>query len=111
MAQELVSMKVDKAARDKRYSEPSIATDAPEYPYGLSLTLDEEALDKLGIDTLPATETHVMVYAKAMVTSVSVNESTGSGKRKSVSLQITDLCLEAPGSSKKTDAEAIFGKG
>jgi hypothetical protein len=112
MAKELVSMKIDKAAREKRYAEPAtLATDAPEYPWGVRLQLSDEELEKLGIDTLPAIESEVLVYAKAMVVSTSVEDSAGGPARKSLSLQITDLCLEAPGASKKSDAEAIFGKG
>ena len=103
----LVSMKIDRAAREAKYSEKSVAADAPAYPWGLSLTLDEEALDKLGIE-LPEVDEKVAVIAKATVTNVSSNSSAGGEKRRSVSLQITELCIE-PGASTKKAEEALYG--
>jgi len=102
-------MKMDKEARQKMY-EPSVLNDAPMYPYGLQLRLDEEALDKLGEDQLPDVGGTILVIAKARVTSVSSNESD-SGKRRNVELQITDLCLEAADGEQPTKvAAALYGK-
>ena len=108
--QKLVSMKIDKKAREKMAEPSTLLSDAPIYPYGLQLRLDEEALDKLGEDHLPEVGGTVMVLAKAKVTSVSSNESD-SGKRRNVELQITDLCLEAAANdTKKSDADVLYGK-
>lgn len=107
MAKELVNMKIDPKEREKGLPD-TVSADAPSYPWGLQLNLDEEALDKLGIETLPKVDGELMVLARATVTSVSSNESSGGGKRKSVSLQITDLCLEKP--SKNTDAAGALYK-
>jgi len=69
---------------------------SPSYPYGLQLRLDNESLEKLGIDKLPRVGGTVTVTAEAKVTSVSQNESEGgSGMRRSCELQITKLGLEA----------------
>lgn len=103
----LVSMKMDRKAREESMK-PSLVGDAPLYPYGLQLRLDDEALDKLGEDTLPEVGGSIMVIAKAKVTSVSSNESD-SGKRRNVELQITDLCLEDPGDD-TTKSAALYGK-
>jgi hypothetical protein len=104
----LVSMKMSKSEREEQ-SKPMMLGDAPIYPYGLQLRLDEEALDKLGETTLPAVGESVMVYAKAKVVSVSSNESTDGGKRRNVELQITDLCLEDPADDSAKSA-ALYGK-
>ncbi len=108
MAAKLVSMKIDRAAQEAKYSEKSVAADAPAYPWGLTLNLDEDALEKLGID-LPDVDTKVMVIAKARVTSVSANQSTGGEKRRSLSLQIEELCLEPGGTTKKAEA-MLYGE-
>src|SRR5688572_2836684 len=108
MADKLVSMKVDKAAREKKYAEPTVAADSPEYPWGLQLNLGDEELEKLGVEDLPGTDVAVKVYAVATVTRISVDESDGA-KRRSMTLQITDLCLE-PVKKKKSDLEILFAK-
>lgn len=105
----LASMKIDQNAREEKYklAETSAAPDGSQYPYGLQLQLDDEALDKLGIETLPRPDTEIVVYARATVTSVSSNASTGGEKRRSVSLQITDLSLETA-TKKKSNADVLF---
>ena len=101
----LVSMKMTKADREKRKETCiSESPDMPVYPWGLSITLDEEALAKLGIKELPKTETPLVLVANVDVTAVSSNDTIGGGERRSVSLQITDLALEpvaSPEASKK----------
>lgn len=103
----MASMKIDPKEREKRYKE-SVAVDAPTYPYGLCLHLDDEAMEKLGMATLPQVGKQVLVYALADVTSVSENESEGSGKRQSVSLQITDLALLPPPKEEQDAGEALY---
>lgn len=104
----MASMKIDKEEREKRYKE-TVAVDAPSYPYGLCLHLDDEAMEKLGMATLPQVGKQVLVYALADVTSVSEHESEGSnGKRQSVSLQITDLALLPPPKEEKDAGEALY---
>lgn len=101
MAAKLVSMKITPAELKKRTEPRSLAEgDAPAYPYGLSINLDDDALTKLGIgDDLPESETEMVLVAKVEVTNVSSSDSAGGGKRRSISLQITEMCLEE-GSSK-----------
>lgn len=67
-----------------------------QYPYGLSITLDDESLKKLGmLDALPAVGSEIQLTAKATVTSVSQNARAEPGdvadKEQRLSLQITDL--------------------
>lgn len=105
----LIDMKVDQKAREKRYKESTVAMDGgDEYPYGLRLRLGEEEIDKLGED-LPAVDTEMALVAVVKVTSVSSNESAGGGKNRSVELQVTKMCLEAP-SKAKSAAAALYGE-
>jgi hypothetical protein len=73
----------------------------PAYPYGLTIQLDDETLEKLGVKDLPAVGAEILLSAKAKVTSVSVNEQQDADgdkeadKRRSVGLQITDLDVPA----------------
>lgn len=110
MAEKLVSMKIDKAEREKKYSE-TVAADGPSYPYGLSMHLDEDVLEKLDLDSLPKVDSTVMIYAKATVTSVSSNSFPGGEKRRTVGLQITHLCLEAGGGSSESAEKKLYDKG
>jgi hypothetical protein len=105
----LTSMKISKAEREARYSEKSIATEGPMYPYGLSIQLDDESLEKLGIDVkdLAVGSTMVLV-AKVEISSVSSNESTGGPARQSASLQITEMCLEGEGAKASDAAKALY---
>lgn len=110
MAAKLVSMKLD-AKEQKKLMSPSLAEgDRPLYPWGLSISLDSDTLDKLGIKTLPEVGDSYMLVAMVDVTSTSSNESEG-GKNRSVGLQLTDLCLESEAKNVKSVSDALYGKG
>jgi len=89
----LVSMKQSKKEQ-KRDSPMTAGTEKDPYPYGLALSLEDGSLTKLGITTLPEVGSTVHLHGKATVESVSKSNSTEGGTRRSVCLQITDLCLE-----------------
>lgn len=91
----LVSMQLTAAEREEAMG-GSIAgkPQGPRYPWGLSVTLDNDTLDKLGL-TLPTVGKTLTLIARVAVTSVSsTTESPDGGPNRSVSLQITDLCVE-----------------
>lgn len=96
----LVSVKIDKATRDKLKEPSTIATDAPIYPWGLSINLDSDTLEKLEVDAddLKVGAT-LSLIAKVDVVSLSKNESQGSTPNQSVGLQITEMCLESAGAA------------
>lgn len=104
-----MAMSADEA---KEYGGPCVvAGDAPEgplYPYGLSLCLNDESLAKLGIDTLPAVGTELLIMAKVRVTGTRSSERQGGEKSNDVDLQITDMALSAP--VKEVDAQALYPK-
>lgn len=66
-------------------------SDGPRYPYGLCLRLDNDVLEKLGLTSMPAVGSKVMIEAVCEVNSVSQHDSKDGGKNKSLSLQITDM--------------------
>lgn len=107
----LVSMKITKADREPKADSVVSEVEAPEYPWGLQVRLDEKAIEKLGID-LPKVGSEQMLIAKVSVVSVSSsahNGPAGKSKHRSIELQITDLCLEdAP--AEKSDAAAELYK-
>lgn len=76
--------------------EPSVS----KYPYGLCISLDDETLEKLGLDgDLPASGDMIHLCAMAKVTNASCNERlTEDGKTevsRRVELQITNMALES----------------
>jgi hypothetical protein len=100
-------MKIDKAEREAQTAE-MVKSDGPEYPYGLSVHLDNDALEKVGLSTLPKVEGTMLLVARVKVVSVSSNEHEGMGKHRSVGLQITDMALEKDGGK---DAAATLYDG
>lgn len=72
----------------------SVEADTPEYPYGLRINMDDDSLKKLGITELPEVGTTMTLQARVEVVSVSQHESDN-GKHRDMSLQITDMALEA----------------
>jgi len=76
-----------------------------EFPYGLRIELDEDALKLLNIGKLPEIGAILELEARVVVKAVSSHTSEGQGVRRSVSLQITDMELE--GMSEKKSPEQI----
>ena len=76
------------------YTAPK-AAEAPKYPYGTTLDLNDDTLSKLGLESLPAVGTEVTIMAKAMVTRVSMYEEQG-GAESCMALQITDMDITVP---------------
>lgn len=86
----LVHMKRSKS--EKKASEVPTKSLGEDYPYGLEIRLDEDAMEKLEAD-LPAAGKTVKIVAKAKVKSSEVRDSD-EGKRRSCCLQITHMKLE-----------------
>lgn len=108
----LTNMKIDPKARENTSAaSPAGGSDQPIYPWGLQVTLDNEALETLGLERLPQVGTSMRLFAYVDVTSVSETEHTEGGKKtmhRSVSLQMTDLALE-PKTAKRADADVLYG--
>lgn len=86
----LADMKMSKEEKAD-YSQPS----PPEYPWGLSISLGNDELEKLGVDLDDEVCVGDMVHINAMakVTSHSLNENEDGPKRR-VELQIVFMALE-----------------
>jgi len=103
----LVSMKISKAEREKMNKPMALVGDAgPAYPWGLSVNLDQDSLEKLDLDAndLKVGKTLTLI-ATVEVTNLSSNESKDGGSNQSVGLQITAMCLET---GKKGAAEELY---
>lgn len=90
----------------------AVQSDAPEYPYGLRLMLDNDSLTKLGITDLPAIDTELKVTAMVRVVSVSQHESQGSDQpHRSVDLQIEMMELApSSGDAGQSQAQRMYAK-
>lgn len=91
---EMVSMEMEKDQAEKMYGEKTIMADAPKYPYGLKINLDETSMGKLGIEGLPAVGQKMMLHAVVEVCSVSAYDSKEGGLKKGMDLQIVAMELE-----------------
>lgn len=94
----LVSMKIDPKKIEERMKPSTvIADDAPVYPYGLRVNLDEDSLDALGMKTMPKVGEELYLGANVKIVSVSDNEHTsedgGTHRHRSVELQIMEMGL------------------
>lgn len=93
----------DEAKKEvEKYDAPSPAavSSVPTYPYGLCISLEDESLEKLGLNgEMPAVGEVLQFCAIAKVTSASLNEREKSDGTKEqccrVELQITDMGVPA----------------
>lgn len=94
-----------KEAKAKSESMVIGSPDQERYPYGLRLELNNDTLEKLGIDKLPSVGTVLMFEAKAKVVGSRQSATEGSENR-SIELQITHIDLEEG----ETDEEVKEGE-
>jgi hypothetical protein len=80
----------------------------PDYPYGLNIHLDDDSLKALGMDKLPEIGAVMPLSAQVKVSGVSENASEGQPKRRTVSLQITDMALGGSHEKAKDAAQVIY---
>ena len=100
----MVSMKMDKEEA-KEATQPDVA-DAPEYPYGLELRLDDKGLEKLGLASPPEVGKVMTITAKVVVTSASSHQTQGGEAEASSCWQITDMEIQDSG---KDIATVLYG--
>lgn len=88
---ELVDLKLSKAEKKEQVSENK----APrmEYPWGLSISLDEDTMEKLGIKGVPGVGDEFHFVCVAHVTSARQSEYEESGMSKSIDLQLSDMAI------------------
>ena len=83
------------------------ASEAPKYPYGTCLDLNDESLQKLGITKLPNVGEEVTIQAKAKVTRISAYVEQG-GAEQCLGLQITDMDVSIPSQSQSA-SDKLYG--
>ena len=93
MKMKMADMKMSKGQKKRMFGPPAVSGgSAPDYPWGLTITLDSAALKKLGVDELPDAGEECMIHATGKVISVSESASEKGGERR-VEVQITKLAL------------------
>jgi hypothetical protein len=105
----LVSMKMSREEAQE-VSQPEMK-DAPEYPYGLCIDLDDDALEKLGITTLPKVGSEMLINAKVVVKSVSSYDTQGGESEARASLQITDMEIASTQTERNNGAATLLYGG
>lgn len=83
--------------------------DAPKYPYGLSLDLCDETMEKLGLTYLPTVGTEMMLTAVAKVTSTRAYAEQN-GAEQSFCLQITKMEIKDPSASRSPASKLYMDK-
>lgn len=66
----------------------------PDYPWGLAISLDQDSLDKLGLDDDVGIGDMIHLHAMAKVTSVSKTDNEATGPCCRIELQITHIATE-----------------
>ena len=104
MDAKMKSMKLSVA--DRKTDAPSVGgvRKGPQYPWGLEIRLDETALGKLGMTTLPEVGQECMVHGVGEVIEVSERDGSG-GKTRNVTIQMQRLAVS------HEDGEEAFGRG
>lgn len=92
----MVSMKRSETDKRKDMGECApIECIAPDYPWGLTLNLGADELEKLGLAKMPALGTEIVITAKVKVTRCEESAYEGpNGKEtesRSLTLQVTDI--------------------
>ena len=93
--------KMTNMIRKPKKTKRSMAMEVPyeekeRYPYGLQINLETEELKKLGIDVKDYEVTEkVKLVCKAEITNLSERKERPDKKTQSMSIQITDLSLDA----------------
>jgi hypothetical protein len=83
----------------------------PRYPWGLSVHLDDESLEKLGLKDLPTAGTKLSLVARVDVVSVSERQSQDEqDTMRSLELQITDMALGPDEAGEKPKAQDVLYK-
>lgn len=80
-------------------------SDRPAYPYGLTICLDDDALTKLGITSLPDVGTPFVLTARVEVCSASQYQNQN-GTDRNLSLQITDMQLDPEKTQRSSEERA-----
>lgn len=95
MADALVDMAYTKDELREQKKEMAVGCNGQPnpYPWGLSMHLEKEVLDKLGLKELPEVGSTMQITATVEVTSVAQSASRDRDMERSVGLQITRMAV------------------
>lgn len=103
----LVSMKMSEEEKAEQ-NQPTYLTQDPEYPYGLIIRLDEEALKKLGIEGCEPGDKY-KITAEAVVKTENDSIDSKGERETEVGLQITAMAMEHEGASHAEAVQKLYG--
>lgn len=94
----MVDMRLTPTEKTEEFGSPSTCTQPsdwrPNYPYGLSISLTQVELDKLGLSAEVKVGDMLHLHCMTKVTSVSQSDNESSGPSCRVELQITHMVGE-----------------
>lgn len=97
-----------KAKEAVPYDQRPVANDIPDYPYGLTIYLDAEAVKRLGLEGCDADET-LDIKALGVITETSSAKVNGK-TRRTMSIQLQKMAVN--GEAEKVDpVQAMYGDG
>lgn len=100
----------DQKAKKEGYNGEGWPPKDGEYPYGLTLRLEDGTLVKLGMDKLPKVGTKMRIEAVGVVTEVRSSQRRSGANDRCVEIQIQKMEVEAggaPGSAEEAVEEGI----
>lgn len=109
-----MQMSAEEAREDNGCCAPggSDESDLPKYPYGLSISLNDGVLEKLGLTALPDVGASMTLTARVEVCSNSQYQDRSGKTDRSVSLQITAMELSGAGeSAEASPADVLYTAG
>lgn len=107
----LTNLKLTKKERKAAGEVPKEAESKEAYPWGLSITLETESIDKLGLDLKSfKINEKIKIGAIAEVIGIS-NDKTEDGDRKTIRLQIQKIGLDRGGISKAGEQKGVQKMG
>ena len=100
-------MKSMKMSEEERAEyQDAVMAPQPVYPWGLQITLDDDALEKLGIKKLPGLDQVLEIRCKAQVTGLHARKESNEEDDQCLNLQITDM--EVVDMGDKSAAEKLY---
>jgi len=108
--EKMISLKVKNKEKLKTAGVAISKPSEPQYPYGTRLELNEETLEKLGIEDADVGDVFE-ITAKAKVVSASESKYENEKARQNMCLQITDLAMTAinEDTEKVLDEKEVLG--
>lgn len=105
----MIDVKITEEER-KNMAQPSDVSKVEHYPHGLKLHINEATMKKLMISELPDVESEMIIMARVSVVDARSEMIEGSGREKSMTLQITEMDLKpAEQKEKKETTEILYG--